>query len=232
LGLARLEAAAAGSAPISAFLRADGDFVLVQEIFAQADLIQRISVENRWRTIASRTLHLGNSGGDVCVGLESRVKTLQRTESAHSLLGFHNRRARFVLIAKRTLAATSLMASSKQRVRDAVVTVKWAYRFVAESLLALQSNNKHRRRCYPGAECADASRYAAGFLRKCAESDQPERNFLNQDKVNLSSQENALIGADPAAAASQLSQPNGAYQAELAATARVLNLPSLLNFLQ
>jgi len=57
-------------------------------------------------------------------------------------------------------------------------------------------------------------------------------NFLNQDKVNLSSQENALIGADPAAAASQLSQAQTAYQAELAATARVLNLPSLLNFLQ
>jgi len=57
-------------------------------------------------------------------------------------------------------------------------------------------------------------------------------NFLNQDKVNLSSEENALIGADPAAAASQLSQAQTAYQAELAATARVLNLPSLLNFLQ
>jgi DNA-binding NtrC family response regulator len=57
-------------------------------------------------------------------------------------------------------------------------------------------------------------------------------NFLNQDKVSLSSQENALIGADPAAAASQLSQAQTAYQAELAATARVLNLPSLLNFLQ
>ena len=56
--------------------------------------------------------------------------------------------------------------------------------------------------------------------------------FLNQDKVNLSSQENALIGADPATAASDLSQAQTAYQAELAATARVLNLPSLLNFLQ
>lgn len=57
-------------------------------------------------------------------------------------------------------------------------------------------------------------------------------NFLNQDKVNLSSQENSLIGADPAAAASDLSQAQTAYQAELAATAKVLNLPSLLNFLQ
>ncbi|HLZ13072.1 MAG TPA: flagellar hook-associated protein FlgL [Candidatus Acidoferrum sp.] len=57
-------------------------------------------------------------------------------------------------------------------------------------------------------------------------------NFLNQDKVNLSSQENALIGADPVKAASDLSQAQSAYQAELAATARVLNLPSLLSFLQ
>ena len=55
--------------------------------------------------------------------------------------------------------------------------------------------------------------------------------FLNQDKVNLSSQENSLIGADPAKAASDLSQAQTAYQAELAATARVLNLPNLLNFL-
>ncbi len=57
-------------------------------------------------------------------------------------------------------------------------------------------------------------------------------NFLNHDKVNLSTQENALIGADPAKAASDLSQAQTAYQAELAATAKVLNLPSLLNFLQ
>ncbi|HWZ97422.1 MAG TPA: flagellar hook-associated protein FlgL [Candidatus Dormibacteraeota bacterium] len=57
-------------------------------------------------------------------------------------------------------------------------------------------------------------------------------NFLNQDKVNLSTQENALVGADPAVAASHLSQAQTAYQSELAATAKVLNLPSLLNFLQ
>jgi flagellar hook-associated protein 3 FlgL len=55
--------------------------------------------------------------------------------------------------------------------------------------------------------------------------------FLSQDKVNLSSQENALIGADPAVAASDLAQAQTAFQAELAATARVLSLPSLLSFL-
>lgn len=57
-------------------------------------------------------------------------------------------------------------------------------------------------------------------------------SFLNQDKVNLSTQENSLIGADPAAAATDLAQAQTAYQSELAATAKVLNLPSLLNFLQ
>jgi flagellar hook-associated protein 3 FlgL len=56
--------------------------------------------------------------------------------------------------------------------------------------------------------------------------------FLSQEKVNLSTQENSLIGADPATAASDLSQAQTAYQSELAATARILNLPSLLNFLQ
>ena len=57
-------------------------------------------------------------------------------------------------------------------------------------------------------------------------------NFLNQDKVNLSSQENSLVGADPAAAASDLSQAQTAYESELAATSRILNLPSLLDFLK
>ena len=57
-------------------------------------------------------------------------------------------------------------------------------------------------------------------------------NFLNQDKVNLSTQENSLVGVDTAAAASDLSQAQTAYQSELAATARILNLPSLLDFLR
>jgi flagellin-like hook-associated protein FlgL len=55
--------------------------------------------------------------------------------------------------------------------------------------------------------------------------------FLNQGKVNLSTQENSLIGADPATASSDLSQAQTAYQCDLASTARILNLPSPLNFL-
>jgi flagellin-like hook-associated protein FlgL len=57
-------------------------------------------------------------------------------------------------------------------------------------------------------------------------------NFLSQDKVNLSSQENDLVGVDPATAASDLAQAQIAYQSQLAATGRVLSLPSLLSFLK
>jgi flagellar hook-associated protein 3 FlgL len=57
-------------------------------------------------------------------------------------------------------------------------------------------------------------------------------NFLNQDKVNLSTQENALIAADPAKAASDLVQAQTANQATLSATGRILSLPTLLDFLK
>ncbi|HVO57226.1 MAG TPA: flagellar hook-associated protein FlgL [Dongiaceae bacterium] len=56
-------------------------------------------------------------------------------------------------------------------------------------------------------------------------------NFLSQDKVNLSSQENTLVGVDPAVAATDLAQSQTAYQSDLAATGQILNLPSLLDFL-
>jgi flagellar hook-associated protein 3 FlgL len=57
-------------------------------------------------------------------------------------------------------------------------------------------------------------------------------SFLNQDKVNLSSQENSLVGVDPAKAASDLVQAQIANQSVLAATGRTLSLPSLLDFLR
>jgi flagellar hook-associated protein 3 FlgL len=57
-------------------------------------------------------------------------------------------------------------------------------------------------------------------------------SFLNQDKINLSSQENALVGVDPAKAASDLAQAQLANQSTLSATARVLGLPNLLSFLK
>jgi flagellar hook-associated protein 3 FlgL len=56
-------------------------------------------------------------------------------------------------------------------------------------------------------------------------------NFLNQDKVNLSTQENALIGADLATASSNLVQAQTAEQATLNAASRILSLPNLLTYL-
>ena len=56
-------------------------------------------------------------------------------------------------------------------------------------------------------------------------------SFLNQDKLNLSQQENSLAGADPATAASNFAQAQIANQATLNATARVLGLLTLLDFL-
>jgi flagellar hook-associated protein 3 FlgL len=57
-------------------------------------------------------------------------------------------------------------------------------------------------------------------------------NFLNQDTINLSSQANALIGVNPATAATNLSQAQLANQAVISATGRILSLPTLLDFLQ
>jgi flagellin-like hook-associated protein FlgL len=56
--------------------------------------------------------------------------------------------------------------------------------------------------------------------------------FLNQDKINLSTQENSLIGVDPAKAASDLIQAQVANQSVLSATGRILSLPNLLSFLK
>jgi len=57
-------------------------------------------------------------------------------------------------------------------------------------------------------------------------------SFLNQDKLNLSQQENGLVGADPATVATNFAQAQVANQATLNATARVLGLPTLLDFLK
>jgi flagellar hook-associated protein 3 FlgL len=57
-------------------------------------------------------------------------------------------------------------------------------------------------------------------------------SFLNQDKLNLSQQENGLVGADLATVASNFAQAQVANQATLNATARVLGLPTLLDFLK
>ena len=56
-------------------------------------------------------------------------------------------------------------------------------------------------------------------------------NFLNQDKLDLSQQENVLAGADMAAAATNFSQAQVANQAILSATSQVLSRKTLLDYI-
>lgn len=58
------------------------------------------------------------------------------------------------------------------------------------------------------------------------------QSFLAQDKINLSQQENTLVGVDPAVAATNFSQAEVANQATLEATAKVLGLPTILDYLK
>ena len=57
-------------------------------------------------------------------------------------------------------------------------------------------------------------------------------SFLNQEKVNLSQAENGLAGADLAVVATNFAQAQLANQATLSATAKVLGLPTLLDYLK
>src|SRR6266852_2681976 len=61
---------------------------------------------------------------------------------------------------------------------------------------------------------------------------QSKENFLSQDKINLSQQQTNLVGADLAQAITNLSQAQVTAQATLSATAHVLNLPTLLNYIK
>jgi flagellar hook-associated protein 3 FlgL len=61
---------------------------------------------------------------------------------------------------------------------------------------------------------------------------QSTESFLSQDTVNLSQQQNSLIGADLSKAVSDLSQSQVAAQAAISATAQILNLPTLLDYIK
>jgi flagellar hook-associated protein 3 FlgL len=56
--------------------------------------------------------------------------------------------------------------------------------------------------------------------------------FLSQDTVNLSQQQTNLIGVDLSKAISDLSQSQVAEQAAISATAQILSLPNLLDFIK
>lgn len=61
---------------------------------------------------------------------------------------------------------------------------------------------------------------------------QTSESFLNQEQVNLSSQQNALVGANLAQVIAEQSQAQVAEQATLTATGQILNLPTLLSYLK
>jgi flagellar hook-associated protein 3 FlgL len=61
---------------------------------------------------------------------------------------------------------------------------------------------------------------------------QSSQNFLNQEQVNLSTQQNQLVGANLTAVVANESQGQVDLQAALSATGQVLSLPSLLTYLK
>jgi flagellar hook-associated protein 3 FlgL len=61
---------------------------------------------------------------------------------------------------------------------------------------------------------------------------QNSQNFLNQEQVNLTTQQTTLVGADLTQVVANASQEQAAEQAALSATGQLLSLPNLLSFLK
>lgn len=61
---------------------------------------------------------------------------------------------------------------------------------------------------------------------------QSSQSFLNQEQVNLSTQQNQLVGADLTAVLTNSSQAQVDLQAALSATGQILSLPNLLSYLK
>jgi len=57
-------------------------------------------------------------------------------------------------------------------------------------------------------------------------------SFSSRAQLSLSEQENTLVGANLASVASQFAQAQVANQATLNATAKVLGLPNLLDYIK
>lgn len=61
---------------------------------------------------------------------------------------------------------------------------------------------------------------------------QNSQNYLNQEQVNLSTQQNQLVGANMTQVIANESQSQTAEQAALSATAQILSLPTLLSYIK
>ncbi len=69
------------------------------------------------------------------------------------------------------------------------------------------------------------------FYGNALDQVQSSQNYLNQEQVNLSSQQNQLVGANLTQVAANASEAEVADQAALTATSQILNLPNLLSYL-
>ena len=79
--------------------------------------------------------------------------------------------------------------------------------------------------------CA-AEHPAASPMATPSASCRARRTYLNQEQVNLSTQQNQLVGANLTAVIANESQDQVDLEAALTATSQVLNLPSLLSYLK
>jgi flagellar hook-associated protein 3 FlgL len=72
----------------------------------------------------------------------------------------------------------------------------------------------------------------AGFYGNALNQLQSTESYLSQETVNLSSQQNSLIGANLTQAATNLSQDEMDEQASESATAQIIQLPNVLDYIE
>jgi flagellar hook-associated protein 3 FlgL len=70
------------------------------------------------------------------------------------------------------------------------------------------------------------------FYGNALDQVQNSQTYLNQEQVNLSTQQNALVGANMTQVVANESESQVAEQAALTATSQILNLPTLLSYLK
>jgi flagellar hook-associated protein 3 FlgL len=70
------------------------------------------------------------------------------------------------------------------------------------------------------------------FYGNALDQVQNSQTYLNQEQVNLSTQQNALVGANMTQVVANESESQVAEQAALTATSQILNLPTLLSYIK
>ena len=75
-------------------------------------------------------------------------------------------------------------------------------------------------------------RYRPGLLRQHRKRTHHQRDFLSQEKINISTYENTLVSADTATAATNVTQAETVLTATVAAAAQMNQQANLLNYIQ